>query len=160
MGVAGAGKSTIGAALAQRLGGVFVEGDDYHNEANRQKIASGTPLTDDDRWPWLTALAQRMCVVREQGFLPIASCSALRPAYRDYLRHSTRLSLEFVALLVDETALRQRLDARQGHFATSSILASQLATLELDAAVRQIDAGQAVDAVVAAIVSRLGMLDA
>jgi gluconokinase len=123
MGVAGSGKSTVGALLAKRLGVPFADGDEFHPQANRDKMAAGTPLTDDDRWPWLDAIAawldsHERCVV---------ACSALRRAYRDRLR---RAGVVFVYLEGSRDALAARLAARRDHFFPPELLDSQLALLE------------------------------
>lgn len=124
MGVSGAGKSEVGARLAQAIGARFVEGDDLHPPANRAKMASGTPLTDDDRWPWLDLVGAAL-----EPPPVVAACSGLRRAYRDRLRaHAPGLIA--VHLVASEGALAQRLARRRGHFMPPALLASQLATLE------------------------------
>ena len=123
-GVSGSGKSTVGAALAARLGLDFVDGDDLHPAANVSKMAAGEPLTDADRAPWLTIVGERLAA----GGVVIA-CSALRLAYRDRLR---ALAPDVRILLLDVPAdeLDRRMRARPGHFMPASLLASQLAALE------------------------------
>jgi gluconokinase len=124
MGVSGSGKTVVGRALAARLGLPYADGDDFHSAANIAKMKSGLPLDDADRAPWLDAvgawLAERDGVV---------SCSALRRAYRDRLRCFAPQAL-FVQLNVDPRVLKERVEARQGHFMPSSLLGSQLATFE------------------------------
>jgi gluconokinase len=130
MGVAGAGKSTFGAALAARDGAVFIEGDDHHSDEARVKMAAGVALCDDDRWPWLDRLAAAANATRAEASV-VAACSALRRAYRDRLRASIAAPLRFIFLNVPEAELAQRLAKRRGHYMGTDMLTGQLATLEL-----------------------------
>jgi len=123
MGVAGSGKTTVGSLLAARLGVPFADGDAFHSPANLARMAAGNPLTDDDRAPWLDAIAawldsHERCVV---------ACSALRRAYRDRLR---RPDVLFVYLHGSRELLASRIAARSAHFFPPRLLASQLADLE------------------------------
>jgi len=145
MGVSGAGKTTIGQALATALGWPFVEGDDFHPQANVDKMARGEPLDDDDRAPWLAALAAKMRTL-DDG---VVACSALRQSYRDVLR--VRDDVRFVLLDVPRAELERRLQLRRGHFMPSSLLDSQLATLEHPSDALVVDGNQPPDAQVAAI---------
>lgn len=130
MGVSGSGKSTVGAALAGRLGVPFGEGDEFHSEAARTKMASGVPLDDDDRWPWLRRVRRWMDEQDElDGGGCVVACSALRRAYRDILR-SGRARVVFCWLSVDEASLRSRMTSRVGHYMPVCLLSSQLSTLE------------------------------
>lgn len=129
MGVAGSGKSTIGAALARALGVAFVEGDDFHPAANVRKMASGTPLTDDDRAGWLRQLAARIGEARRAGTGLVVTCSALKRTYRDVLRGGGD-DVRFVYLRGPRELLARRLSTRRGHFMPVSLLDSQVATLE------------------------------
>lgn len=130
MGVSGTGKTTVGSRLAERLGLPFAEGDDFHSDEARRKMASGTPLTDDDRWPWLRRLRGWMDIQNSSGGHGcVVSCSALRRAYRDVLRVSPG-SVYFCDLEADEQTLRSRMTHRPGHYMPVSLLKSQLATLE------------------------------
>lgn len=126
MGVSGCGKTTFGEALAGRLNLPFIEGDRLHPAANVAKMSAGTPLTDDDRWPWLdqvgVALAARGSAV--------ASCSALRRAYRDRLRGAAGPALRFICLVLPRAELELRMRERRGHFMPPALLDSQLATFE------------------------------
>jgi gluconokinase len=133
MGTAGAGKSRIGSALATALGARFIEGDAYHPPENVARMAAGIPLTDADRHGWLLALAAELRTARERGQSVVLACSALRRAYRELLRSGDE-AIRFVVLQADETLLRARLEKRQGHYMPASLLASQLATLELPGA--------------------------
>ena len=126
MGVAGCGKSTIGAALAQRLGAEFLDGDSLHPPANIDKMAAGTPLNDDDRAPWLAEIGRRFPA--SNSALVIA-CSALKRSYRDIIR-SADPSVVFVHLHGTRELLNARMTARPGHFMPASLLDSQLDTLE------------------------------
>ena len=129
MGVAGCGKSTVGALLAGMIGADFLEGDDLHPPRNVERMAAGVPLTDDDRRDWLLALAQRLADARDAHRNLVVSCSALKRSYRDVLR-STAPTLAFVHLHADAALLEARLRARVDHFMPASLLASQLQTLE------------------------------
>jgi carbohydrate kinase (thermoresistant glucokinase family) len=126
MGVSGSGKSTIGARVAAELGVPFAEGDDFHGDANRAKMAAGVPLTDEDRWPWLAALRD-WAAASEDGC--VVACSALRRAYRDVLREAGP-DVIFLEVDVPHDVLRARMAARSAHFMPTSLLDSQLATLE------------------------------
>lgn len=123
MGVSGSGKTTVGTLLAERIGVAFEDADDLHPQANVTKMAAGHPLTDEDRAPWLEAVA---------GWLHehpdgVIACSALRRRYRDVLRGPDVL---FALLDGPREVLESRVDHRQGHFMPASLLDSQLATLE------------------------------
>lgn len=128
MGVTGTGKSTVGMSLAQRIGAVFIEGDDLHPGTNRAKMAGGIPLTDEDRLPWLSAVAAAICDA--EADCVVAACSALRRRYRDLIRAGAGCPVVFVHLSGDASVIVGRLALRRGHFMAPSLLASQLATLE------------------------------
>jgi gluconokinase len=129
MGITGSGKSTVGAILAHRLGVDFIEGDDYHPVENVRRMASGIPLTDDDRAGWLRALAGRIREARDAGTGMVLTCSALKRSYRDVLRAAAP-ELQFVFLEGTKALIAERLASRRGHFLPTSLLESQLATLE------------------------------
>lgn len=131
MGVSGCGKSSVGEALAQRLGLAFIEGDVLHPESNVAKMAAGTPLTDEDRWPWLTVIGERIAEALGRGEGIIVSCSALKKIYREHLRAATGGRLSFVYLHGSRELLGRRMGARTGHFMPLTLLDSQLATLEV-----------------------------
>ncbi len=128
MGASGSGKSTVAKAIQARLGFVFAEGDDYHPEANVAKMASGRPLVDEDRWPWLQTLADWTREQDQRGESTILTCSALRRVYRDILRTGGGRTV-FVHLVGDKSLLLQRMQGRE-HFMPPSLLESQLDTLE------------------------------
>lgn len=125
MGVSGAGKSLVGEKVAQRIGGTILDADGLHPRSNVEKMASGQPLDDADRLPWLKLVAQR--IASEPGPLVVA-CSALKRSYRDTLSEGN--NVVFVLLDGDRDILLERLKQREGHFMPASLLASQLDTLE------------------------------
>lgn len=129
MGVAGCGKSTVAQQLRQELGWSLTEGDDLHPAANIAKMSAGVPLNDEDRWPWLDAIADWTTTEDEAGHDTLVTCSALRRVYRDRLRAAPGRTV-FVHLVGPEALLAERLAARPGHFMPPSLLPSQLATLE------------------------------
>jgi len=129
MGVAGAGKSAVGAALAKALGVTFVEGDAYHPAMSVQRMAAGIPLTDADRLPWLQALAARLREAEEAGTGLVVTCSALKRSYREVLRTGSA-SVKFIYLHGDRELLAMRLAQRREHFMPPSLLESQLVALE------------------------------
>jgi gluconokinase len=130
MGVAGSGKTTIASGLAEKLGVPFVEGDSLHPAANVKKMASGIPLTDEDRWPWLEAIGERMEVERVTGHGVVVSCSALRHVYRDCLRKKVNGKVHFILLDGSRELITDRMKQRKGHFMPPALLDSQFATLE------------------------------
>jgi gluconokinase len=148
MGVSGSGKSTVGAALAQRLRVPFADADDFHPPANIAKMTAGHALDDVDRGPWLTSIGEWLAEHQRGG--GVMSCSALKRRYRDHLR--THVSdVEFVHLDGTQAVIARRQASRPGHFMPASLLASQFATLEpLDADETGvvIDVDQSIDAIV------------
>ena len=129
MGVSGSGKSTIAAALADRLGWTFEDGDRFHPASNVAKMSAGHPLTDDDRWPWLQAIADEIDRVCEAGGHVVVACSALKRAYRDLLVHG-RSDVRIVFLDGSQALIADRLGQRKGHFMPPGLLDSQFKTLE------------------------------
>lgn len=157
MGVSGSGKTSIGKALASALGWEFAEGDAFHSEANVAKMASGTPLTDDDRWPWLDRIAAWIKEETAAGRSAVVACSALKRRYRDRLRLAWP-GLRVVYLHGDRAVLEARLGARQSHFFPKRLLDSQLADLEPPAADEQpvlVDVTSSVDVIVSTAVAAL-----
>jgi gluconokinase len=128
MGVSGSGKTTVARGLAQKLGWAFLEGDSVHPPANVAKMSAGMPLNDDDRWPWLDAIAQWMSQRLQSGESAVVACSALRRIYRDRLRQAGA-DVRFAYLHVPPDELARRMRTRD-HFMPPSLLDSQLATLE------------------------------
>ncbi|MFG2437847.1 gluconokinase [Streptomyces sp. NPDC048508] len=127
MGVAGTGKTTIGPLLAARLGVPYAEGDDFHPQANIAKMSAGTPLTDDDRAPWLDAIGR--WAHERAGLGGVVSCSALKRGYRDRLRAAAP-GVAFVHLTGDRQLIEDRMSHRKGHFMPTALLDSQFATLQ------------------------------
>jgi gluconokinase len=127
MGVSGSGKSTVGAALAQRLRVPFADADDFHPPANIAKMSAGTPLGDDDRWPWLDAIGT--WAHGRAGLGGVVSCSALKRSYRDRLRAAAP-GVVFVHLTGDRALIEDRMSHRQGHFMPTAPLDSKFATLQ------------------------------
>ena len=129
MGVSGSGKTTIAEGVGQRLGWPLLEGDKFHPPANVEKMSHGIPLTDEDRWPWLHAIADAIDTMRTQGKSSVVACSALKRAYRDILI-GDRPDVVLVYLQGDKDLIATRMAARKGHFMPVALLDSQFATLE------------------------------
>ena len=129
MGVSGSGKSTIAAGLATRLGWTFEDGDKFHPASNVAKMSAGHPLTDEDRLPWLQAIANEIGRVCEAGGHVVIACSALKRVYRDVLIRG-RTDVRFVFLDGSQTLIAERLAARKGHFMPPGLLDSQFRALE------------------------------
>ncbi len=144
MGVCGTGKTTVGEVLAERLGCPFLEGDSFHPPANVEKMRTGTPLDDDDRWPWLRDLGKAIADERQRAPHVVAACSALKRVYRDFLRDKAGSDVLFVLLHAERDLLKMRLEERTHRYMPSSLLDSQLKTLELpeaDEAALSLDVG-------------------
>ncbi|MFZ2155915.1 MAG: gluconokinase [Bradyrhizobium sp.] len=162
MGVSGSGKSTIADRLAQRLDWDFEDGDIFHPASNVAKMSAGQPLTDEDRRPWLQAIADEIDRACEAGERAVIACSALKRAYRDILVHG-RDDVRIVFLDGTQDLIAARLAARKGHFMPPGLLASQFRTLEPPAksenpVMVSIDAQ--VETIVDDIMSRLGLIPA
>ncbi len=153
MGVAGAGKSTIGALLAAELRCEFLDGDALHPAANIQKMTAGIPLTDADRAPWLAAIHARIVESVERGRDLVVACSALKQRYRETL--AARVSITWIYLQGSEDVIRARLLQRQHHFFKAQMLASQFADLEEPANAIVVDAELAPSVAVREIVDAL-----
>jgi gluconokinase len=130
MGVAGSGKSTLGAALARALNCPFLEGDDFHAPEAVSRMRAGIPLTDADRWPWLDRLGRAIGADVVRHGIAVAACSALRKAYRTRLQEVIPVQVSFVVMDADPEELSRRLTERKQHYMPPSLLASQLDTLE------------------------------
>ena len=129
MGVAGSGKTTVAQALATRIGWRFEDGDQFHPASNVAKMRAGHPLTDEDRWPWLRAIAEEVDGTREAGGHLVVACSALKRVYRDILI-GKRTGVRLIYLKGTRDLILQRLRARRGHFMPPELLDSQFAALE------------------------------
>jgi gluconokinase len=129
MGVAGSGKTTIGEELARRLGWTYEDGDRFHPKANVEKMSAGHPLTDEDRWPWLQAIADEIDRLCGQHGHVVIGCSALKRAYRDVLVHG-RDDVRIVYLDGSQDLIAGRLAARKGHFMPPTLLESQFKALQ------------------------------
>jgi 6-phosphogluconolactonase len=157
MGVSGAGKSTIGQALAARLGFTYEDGDAYHSQANIDKMHAGVPLTDEDRWPWLRAIAAAIDAEVDRGIPVVIACSALRRVYRDVLVHG-RSDVRIVYLKGTEGLIERHLKNREGHFMNPSLLDSQFEALEEPAADEPavtVDIDQPVESIVRDIMNKI-----
>lgn len=130
MGVSSSGKSTVGAALAERLDVPFLDGDGYHPPANVEKMRAGTPLTDTDRWPWLERLARALKEAADERGMAIGACSALKREYRDFMTRTAGEPILFVYLQGTKDVIAARIAARRHEFMPASLLDSQFATLE------------------------------
>ena len=129
MGVSGVGKTTVAKGLSTVLGWTYAEGDAFHSEANVEKMAAGTPLSDEDRWPWLRSIGEWMSQEIAAGRSAVVTCSALRRVYRDLLRRG-RPHVRFLHVTAESDLIRDRMEHRPGHYMPPSLLPSQLATLE------------------------------
>jgi gluconokinase len=152
MGVVGAGKTTVGILLAQRLGWRFADADDFHPAANIQKISNGIPLDDSDRAPWLAALRDAILHWNLERKDAVLACSALKRKYRDALRVD---GVRFVYLKGDFDLIEQRLRIRRGHFASNSILRSQFEDLEKPEDAITVEIDKTPDAIVSEIIDKL-----
>jgi gluconokinase len=157
MGVSGSGKSTIADKLAERLGWDYEDGDKFHPASNVAKMSAGHPLTDEDRWPWLHAIADEIDKVCQAGRHDVIACSALKRVYRDILVHG-RKDVRIVYLKGTQELIAHRLAQRKGHFMPPELLASQFKTLEPPDATENpvtVSIDASVDAIVDDIVGQL-----
>jgi len=150
IGVSGSGKTTIGQLLAEDLSWQFYEGDDFHPQANIDKMRQGTPLTDADRAPWLAALNRLIRDLVREGRSAVVACSALKQTYRDRLLKDTR-DVRVIYLKGDYDLIRKRLQERRGHFMKANLLASQFDALEEPERVLAVDTAQEPETVVSLI---------
>ncbi|MDP3748215.1 MAG: gluconokinase, GntK/IdnK-type [Phenylobacterium sp.] len=153
MGVAGSGKSTIGRAAAARLGLPFVEADDFHPQANREKMAAGQPLTDADRRPWIEALTATLA--RSDGPMIVLACSALTLSVRAWLEAGFNGAVRYILLSGEPELIGARLAGRRGHFAGKSLLASQFTALTPPDDAWLVDVARPVETVVDEVCARI-----
>jgi gluconokinase len=159
MGVSGSGKTTIADKLAERLGWRCEDGDRFHPASNIAKMSAGHPLTDEDRWPWLQAIADEIDRLCKAGERAVIACSALKRAYRDVLVHG-RNDVRIIYLEGTEPLIAGRLAGRKGHFMPAGLLASQFKTLEPPDPTEHpvtVSIDASVDAIVDDIVGQLGL---
>ncbi len=155
MGVVGAGKTTVGRLLAQELHYEFADADDFHPQANIEKISHGIALSDEDRKPWLERLREKILDWEASETDAVLACSALKCSYREELKAGP--DVRFVYLKGDADLIAQRLSARHGHFAGASILASQMADLEEPGDAITVDIAPTPAEIVAEIRQKLGL---
>jgi gluconokinase len=159
MGVSGSGKTTIASGLAERLHWAFEDGDKFHPKSNVEKMSAGHPLTDEDRWPWLNAIADEIERVCEAGEHAVIACSALKRVYREILVRG-RNDVRIVYLNGTPDLIARRLALRKNHFMPPGLLESQFKTLETPAADENpvtVSIDASVDAIVGDIVLKLGL---
>lgn len=154
IGVSGAGKTTVGRAVAARLGWAFVDADNLHPPANVAKMRAGHPLDDTDRAPWLAAVHRCLVARRRAGTPVVLACSALKASYRTTITGDLS-AVQFVHLVGDPAVIAERMRQRHGHFMAPSLLGSQLCTLEEDPKMPAVDVAAPVDAVVEQVVRLL-----
>ena len=156
MGVCGCGKTEVGRALAAAVNGVFEDADAFHTEAAKEKMRGGTPLTDEDRWPWLRRLRERIEMVRATGQPYVLACSALKAVYRERLRGDDGpADLVFVLLDGSRELIAERMGKRVDHYMPLSLLDSQLALLERTPDLLAVDIEPPVTDIAASIVQFL-----
>ena len=129
MGVSACGKSSVAKHLAQHLGGIYIDADDYHSPQAKQKMHDGQALSCNERYPWLNRVGEAMQLCQLNNNLPVVACSALKQSYRDTLRRSA-INVRFIHLDVSPKLIRERLDHRKDHFFSASLMDSQFDTLE------------------------------
>jgi len=155
-GVSGSGKTTVGRLLAEQLNWSFLDADDFHPAANIDKLRSGTPLTDADRWPWLEVLAQKIIVLQAQGRSAVLACSALKPTYRTQLGVDES-TVRSVWLRGSLEVIQARLGQRQHAFMATSLLQSQLATLQPSSDSLVVDIAELPEKICQQIIDDLGL---
>ena len=158
MGVAGCGKTTIGELLAEKTGWRFIDGDALHPQENIDKMSSGVPLTDDDRWPWLEQVGWALAVNKGATMI---GCSALKRAYRDHIREFAGGPVTFLHLMGSRELIGRRMKARSGHFMPTSLLDSQFEALEPPAEAERAvtaDIAAPLDEVIAKLITELQKL--
>ncbi len=156
MGVAGCGKSTVGAELGHQIGAVYLDGDTFHPKSNIGKMEANVPLEDDDRWPWLDRIGSEMA---GHGGQLIVGCSALKRAYRDRLRCACGEDITFIHLTASREVIADRMSERTGHFMPLGLLDNQFDVLEppmADERAISVDIDKPVSAIVGEIIERMG----
>ncbi|MCF3641791.1 gluconokinase [Rhizobium sp. TRM95111] len=156
MGVAGCGKSTVGVALAERIGAVYLDGDVLHPPENIAKMSRGEPLDDADRWPWLTLVGRSLAAPATPL---VVGCSALKRRYRDHIRLEAGASVALIHLAGSRDLIAARMTARTGHFMPAALVESQYAALEppgSDENTIDVDIDQPIDAIIDRIARLLG----
>lgn len=151
MGVSGSGKSTIGSALGVALNVPFLDGDHYHTPEAVEKMRNGTPLSDEDRWPWFVRLTAAMIEAADQRGKSVTACSALRRAYRDYMVEQAGEPISFIHLAGTKQVIAARQADRPGHYMPAALLDSQFAALEIpqaDENVLTISVDQSIEAII------------
>jgi gluconokinase len=156
MGVEGSGKTSVGELLAQSLGWMFVDADDFHSASNKEKMSRGVPLDDADRGPWLRAIHDFILHQTKEGQNVVLACSALKQSYREQLQQGMEMKIVFLKGSFD--LFYSRLQKRQAHFARETLLASQFASLEEPTDAMTIDASLAESEIVKQIKSTLPLL--
>lgn len=158
MGVSGCGKSRIGRMLADSVGGVFEDADAFHPAENIARMSANIPLTDADRMPWFAILRARIVAMRNRTPCYVLACSALKQRYRDFLRNDDpAATLVFVHLHGSKDLIRERLDARTGHFMPASLLDSQFAALEEPRDAIRLDIARTPEQILRELRLRLGL---
>ena len=155
MGTTGAGKTTVGKLLAARLGWTFLDADDFHPQANVEKMKHGIPLTDADRLPWLEAIHTELVRLSAAGDNVVLACSALKQSYRDQLSAGLEMPIVYLRGSYDE--MRRHIERRHGHFAGESILAGQFAELQEPQDALVLDVSRTPDELSAAVIARLNL---
>ena len=154
MGVSGSGKSTVGRRVADELALTFIEGDDFHPPRNIEKMSAGTPLTDEDRAPWIDVLSAGINT-RQPRRDAIVACSALTQFVRDRLRAGVKEPVQFILLSGDAPVIQQRLSQRRQHYMKPGMLGSQLAALQWPADASVVDVSRSLDEVIADVGNRI-----
>lgn len=162
MGVSGAGKTVVGRGVAEKLGARFADADDFHPPENKAKMGRGEPLTDAERAPWLANLRRDVIAATAPGAKTVLACSALKKAHRVVLKEDGESWIKFVFLRGDFDLIKARIEARQGHYMKSDLLASQFAALEAPTAAEAmiVPIDDPPEMIVAEIVRRLQPLPA
>jgi len=154
MGVSGVGKTTIGRILSDKLGWPLFDADEFHSPASIEKMRNGIPLEDADRWPWLDRMNAMLAEKEGRGESVLLACSALKQVYRDRLAKDTT-DLRWIYLKGNFDLIRERLEARKGHYMKAGLLESQFATLEEPGNALAIDIDDTPDAIADSILRRL-----